>query len=128
EADAMRRRIAKGESLFVLAGKYSVDAEGRKQNGDMGWVVKGKGLPALEQALAKLEDGEVSDVVKAPDGTYHLLTILERKPERREAFADVRDRVAQAIIAEKLQVFVADLDGRYKPSWKVLQPAAPAAK
>ncbi|HTZ00338.1 MAG TPA: peptidyl-prolyl cis-trans isomerase [Rhodocyclaceae bacterium] len=128
EADAMRRRIAKGESLFVLAGKYSVDAEGRKQNGDMGWVVKGKGLPALEQALAKLKDGEVSDVVKAPDGTYHLLTILERKPERHEAFADVRDRVAQAIIAEKLQVFVADLDGRYKPSWKVLQPAAPAAK
>lgn len=127
EADAMRQRIAKGESLFVLAGQYSADPEGRKQNGDMGWVVKGKGVPAFEQALAKLRDNEVSEVVKAPDGTYHILTILERKPERHEAFADVRDRVAQAILAEKMRGYVSELDRRYQPSWKVLQPSADAA-
>ena len=48
EAEALRMRILKGESLFTLAGQYSIDPAGRKQNGDMGWIVDGRGLPEID--------------------------------------------------------------------------------
>ena len=123
EAEALRARIVKGESLFVLAGKFSVDPVGRKQNGDVGWIPAGRGMPELDRVLAKLKDGEIGEVVATKDGTYHILTILERKPGRQEPYAQVRDRVAQAVVNEKLRSYVPELEHRYNVAWKVLQPA-----
>ena len=121
EAEALRARIAKGESLFVLAGKYSVDPAGRKQKGDMGWILQGRGLPELDQALSHLKDGEISDVVKTRDGTYHLLTILERRPGRKTDYDAMRERIAQNIVNEKLPAYVTELEHRYGVTWNVLQ-------
>ncbi|MCX7193800.1 MAG: peptidylprolyl isomerase [Proteobacteria bacterium] len=120
EAEAMRARILKGESLFTLAGEYSVDAEGKAKNGDMGWITAGRGLPELDKALARLPDGQVSEIVQTPVG-FHLLTIIERKPGQHKTFADVRERVRQLIINEKLPPYLGTLEHRYKVNWQVLQ-------
>ncbi len=130
EADSLRARIIKGESLFVLAGKYSIDPEGRKQKGDMGWIVQGRGMPELDQALAKLKDGETSDVIKTKDGNFHIVTVLERRPARKEAYEGVRERIAQNIVNEKLPPYVGELERRYGVTWNVVrQPAGqPAGK
>ncbi|MDD5295692.1 MAG: peptidyl-prolyl cis-trans isomerase [Rhodocyclaceae bacterium] len=121
EAEAIKARINKGESLFVLAGKVSIDPVSRKQNGDVGWVVNGRGMPELDQALSRLKDGETSDVIATKDGSFHILTILERRPGRQETYDKVRDRVAQAIVNEKLQAYLPELERRHNVSWKVLQ-------
>lgn len=120
EAEAMRERILKGESLFTLAGKYSIDPHGRSQNGDMGWMVAGRGMPELDRALSKLEDNKVSDVIKTGVG-YHLLTILEREPGEKKSYSEVRDRVRQIIINEKLRPYLGELERRYKVNWAVMQ-------
>lgn len=120
EAEALRARIVKGESLFTLAGKYSTDPFGREKNGDMGWVTAGRGLPALDQALAKLEDNQLSDVIET-EGGFHLLMVLERKPQVQKSFADVRERIAQLIVNEKLPPYLGELEQRYQVSWKVIQ-------
>lgn len=120
EAEALRARIIKGESLFTLAGKYSIDPVGRKQNGDIGWLVEGRGMPELDHAVAKLEDGKISDVIETKVG-FHLLTVLERQPRSKKTYAGVRDRIAQLIINEKLPPYLGDLERRYKVSWNVIQ-------
>lgn len=120
EAEALRARILKGESLFTLAGQYSIDPLGRKQNGDIGWLVAGRGMPELDRASAKLEDGKVSDVIETRAG-FHLLTVLERQPMSRKTYAAVRDRIAQLIINEKLPPYLGELERRYKVSWNVIQ-------
>ena len=127
EAEDLHARILKGESLFTLAGQYSIDPFGRKQNGDMGWIAAGRGLPELDQALAKLvDDNKVSDVIETR-GAYHLLMVLERKPMEQKSFADVRERVAQLIVNEKLPPYLGELEQRYKVSWKVIQARDDAA-
>ena len=120
EAEALRARIIKGESLFTLAGEFSIDPDGRKQNGDMGWFVEGRGMPELDNALAKLEDNKLSEVIETKAG-FHLLTILERQPRGQKAYADVRDRVKQMIINEKLPPYLGELERSYKVSWKVIK-------
>lgn len=120
QADDLRTRIAKGESLFVLAGKYSVEPTSRKQNGDIGWVVQGRGVAELEQALAKLKDGETSPVIETKDGMFHILTVLERTGGRKEPYTAMRERIAQAVINERLPAYVAELERRYPVTWNVL--------
>lgn len=120
QADDLRARIAKGDSLFVLAGKYSVEPTSRKQNGDIGWVVQGRGVAELEQALAKLKDGETSPVIETKDGMFHILTVLERTGGRKEPYTAMRERIAQAVINERLPAYVAELERRYPVTWNVL--------
>ena len=120
QANAMRQRILAGESLFRLAGLYSIDPYGRAHNGDMGWVREGTGMPELEEAISKLEDNQVSEVIKTAKG-YHIVTILERKAGEDRPFAGVRDKVRQAILNQKLAQYIRELQGRYKISWNLAE-------
>jgi peptidyl-prolyl cis-trans isomerase C len=120
EAEGLRARIIKGESLFTLAGELSIDPVGRKQNGDMGWFVEGRGMPELDNALSKLKDDQLSEVIETKAG-FHLLTILEREPGGKKTYSDVRNRIRQMIINEKLPPYLGELERRYKVTWKVIQ-------
>ena len=123
EAEALRARIVKGESLFTLAGELSIDPVGRKQNGDMGWIAEGRGMPELDKALSKLKDDTLSEVIETKAG-FHLLTILERRPGQQKTYQEVRDRVRQRIINEKMPPYLGELERRYNVSWKVIQTPA----
>jgi len=125
EAEELRGRILKGESLFVLAGKYSIDPQGRKHSGDMGWITDGLGDPELDSTLGKLTTDQVSDVVQTKAG-FCLLTIMDRQASRKLSYEAVRDRVAQLVINEKMPPYIQELEGKYKVTWNVLQPQGPA--
>lgn len=120
EAEALRTRILNGESLFTLAGEFSIDPIGRKQNGDMGWIVEGRGMPELESALNKLEDDKLSEAIETKEG-FHLLTILERQPKVQKTYDEVHDRIRQMIINENLPTYLGELERRYKVSWNVIE-------
>ncbi len=125
QAQALRRRILGGESLFALAGRYSVDPYGRAHNGDMGWVREGTGMPEIEQAIADLQDDQISEIVKTPRG-FHIVTVIERKPGEDRPFAGVRDKVRQSLLSEHLNRYVGELERRYEISWNLIQPTSPA--
>lgn len=119
EAEAMRKRILAGESLFDLAGQHSVDPYGRAHKGDMGWVKVGQGMPAVEQAIAHLPDGAVSEVIESPMG-FHLVTIIERSPGAQRSFRQVHDKVRQAFLDEHLATYMDELSQRFPVQWQVL--------
>lgn len=112
EAESLRQRIIKGESLFELARQYSIDPYGRKKAGDMGFMKAGTAFPALEKAMEGLDDNQVSEVVKTPKG-YHLVMITARKPGNQRSFVEIRDRVHQAVLLEHLPKYMADLAQKY---------------
>jgi len=116
EADAMRKRILDGESLFVLASESSIDPVGREQAGDMGWVNEGSGFPALEAAMKDLKDGEVSAVIETPRG-FHLVIVIDRRPGRQRPLSEIPDRVRQAMIAEQVPAYLRSLAARYPVKW-----------
>jgi peptidyl-prolyl cis-trans isomerase SurA len=81
---------AKTADFGELAKKYSED--GSAQNGgNLGWMGPGDLVPEFEQAMNRLQIGEVSNPVKTEFG-WHLIQVLERRDaqltvEKQKQFA-----------------------------------------
>gem|GEM_PF-547339 len=118
QAEALRRRILAGESLFKLAAEHSIDPYGREHAGDMGWLQAGSGFDAIEQALKNLPDNQVSESIQTPKG-WHLVMIVDRKPAEHKAFAAIKDRIRQALIAEKMPAYLEQVMARHPLDWRI---------
>jgi peptidyl-prolyl cis-trans isomerase C len=122
EAEALRRRILGGESLFELAAQYSVDPYGREHHGDMGWQQEGRAHPAIEQGIAELQDHQLSEVIETPAG-FHLITILERRAGGQMNYLKVRDRVRQLWITEQMARYMSELAKQHQVVWHLVEDA-----
>ncbi len=80
--EQLRTRIEHGESFAELAKRYSEDATA-PQGGDLGWLSPGDTVPAFEEAMDALGDGQVSQPVKSPFG-WHLIQVEERRSKNME--------------------------------------------
>ncbi len=78
QAWLLRERILQGEEFGELARVHSDDAQSRVKGGELGWVSPGETVPAFEEAVRNLEQGQISDPVSSPFGT-HLVEVLERR-------------------------------------------------
>jgi peptidyl-prolyl cis-trans isomerase SurA len=69
--------IRKGATFAEIAATYS-DAPDALQGGDLGWRAAGR-LPAIFlEALEKLRPGEVTDILRSPNG-FHVVKLLETR-------------------------------------------------
>ncbi len=77
DAGKILDQLQAGASFSQLAKQFS-KAPGASQGGDLGWVQEGQLDPALDQAIAQLEPGQVSSPVKTEKG-YHLLFVRDKR-------------------------------------------------
>jgi parvulin-like peptidyl-prolyl isomerase/predicted Zn-dependent protease len=107
--EAARRRIEevyqlwKGGARFEdLARRYSEDELSAPQGGDYGWIQRGDptGQAFVDLAFSLQEPGEVGGPVRTERG-FHLIQLVERRPEAGARFEDVADRVLRDYITEK---------------------------
>ncbi|WP_251374400.1 peptidylprolyl isomerase [Polynucleobacter sp. MWH-Aus1W21] len=88
---------AKTADFAELAKKYSEDGSA-PNGGDLGWMSPGDLVPEFEQAMNRLQIGEVSNPVKTEFG-WHLIQVMERREgqltvekQRQFARAAIRER------------------------------------
>lgn len=88
---------AKTADFGELAKKYSEDGSA-PNGGNLGWMSPGDLVPEFEQAMNRLQIGEVSNPVKTEFG-WHLIQVLERREgqltvekQRQFARAAIRER------------------------------------
>ncbi|QWD78927.1 peptidylprolyl isomerase [Polynucleobacter sp. MWH-Svant-W18] len=88
---------AKTADFGELAKKYSEDGSAAN-GGNLGWMGPGDLVPEFEQAMNRLQIGEVSNPVKSEFG-WHLIQVLERRDaqltvekQREFARAAIRER------------------------------------
>ncbi|MBU3613508.1 peptidylprolyl isomerase [Polynucleobacter sp. Latsch14-2] len=88
---------AKTADFADLAKKYSEDGSAAN-GGNLGWMSPGDLVPEFEQAMNRLQIGEVSNPVKTEFG-WHLIQVLERREaqltvekQRDFARAAIRDK------------------------------------
>ena len=98
-ANELVQQLKNGADFATLAKDKSMDTLSAKQGGDLGWAKAGTFPAAFEQAFAKLNAGQVSDVVKV-DNAYHIIKVLERKNESLIPLAQVKEQIAQIIRKE----------------------------
>lgn len=93
KAEAILADVRKTPASFAAVAKAkSEDPASAEQGGDLGVIGK-DGLPApLLSAVAKLKQGEISDVV-ASDFGFHILTVTSLKPQHVRALDEVRGEI-----------------------------------
>jgi len=90
QIEARRRRalqalseLRKGTTFAEISATYS-DAPDALQGGNLGWRAAGR-LPTLFlDALEKLQPGEVSDILRSPNG-FHIVKLLEKRGKDKAA-------------------------------------------
>jgi peptidyl-prolyl cis-trans isomerase D len=85
-------RLADGEDFGALAAEYSDDPVSGNEGGDLGWAGPGDFVPAFEEALFSLQEGQTSDPVRTEFG-YHLVLLEEIRSGEQQTLAEVRDQL-----------------------------------
>lgn len=112
QAKLIKKKINEGESFHRMAQKYSIDAIGRKNAGQIGWVQEGSGIPEIEAAIKQLKDNDVSDIIKTRLG-YHLVLIEGRKLGKQRYYEEIYDQVKQAMMQQNLPGYLKRLQHKY---------------
>jgi len=85
-----------------LAESLSEDDATRAKGGDTGYFEREDYATSIADAAFSLQPGETSGIIKAPDG-WVILRVEDTKPAGPMALEEVRDRIKQRIVREKLQ-------------------------
>ena len=88
---------AKTADFGELAKKYSEDGSAAS-GGNLGWMGPGDLVPEFDQAMNRLQIGEVSNPVKTEFG-WHLIQVLERR--QSELTVEKQRQFARAAIRER---------------------------
>ena len=72
-----RTRIAKGEKFSMLATLYSEDPGSAVRGGELKMSSKTDYWPAFADMAMSLKPGQVSQIVKTPDG-FHIIEMIEK--------------------------------------------------
>lgn len=99
QLEAVRERLAAGESFADLALEVSDDTVSAEQGGDLGVISRGFFGDAFDEAAFSMDEGEVSGIVETDNG-LHLLQVtgLER-PSFEQMRDELRLEVATAQVA-----------------------------
>jgi peptidyl-prolyl cis-trans isomerase C len=114
--EEIQQRVKKGEDFAALAKELSEGPSSAK-GGDLGYFRKGQMMKSFEEAAFTLKPGEVSDIVETSFG-YHLIKLVDKKPERTIAYEDIKDKIQaylkQKKVREQVDPYVTDLRGKAK--------------
>lgn len=71
--------LRKGASFAQVAAGHS-DAQDALQGGDLGWRPGDQFPPGFREVLAKMQPGDISPLIHAPNA-YHILKLLDRRKQ-----------------------------------------------
>ena len=95
--EQLRVRLQAGEDFATLAKAESEDTGSASHGGDLGrWFKRSDVVTPFADALAKLEKGQVSDIVETQYG-FHLIKKLDDQPARLQSFDEVRESLEQRL-------------------------------
>ena len=91
--EEIQQKLREGEDFAALAKAFSEGPSSAK-GGDLGYFRRGQMLKPFEEAAFALRPGEVSEVVETRFG-YHLIKVMDKKPETAIPYEDIKEKVEQ---------------------------------
>lgn len=120
KADALRARVAAGESFEKLAGEVN-DAASKSNNGLIGPIKMDELDPALAKLFAPLKAGEITPVIRTQRG-YQFFKIESKTESGIIPFDQARDQIANRVAQTKqrgeFQKFLVKLRAEALIEWK----------
>ncbi|MBN2322141.1 MAG: peptidylprolyl isomerase [Spirochaetes bacterium] len=113
----IKKKVDKGESFESLAKEHS-DCPSGSQGGDLGYFQKGQMVKPFEDAAFALKVGEISGIVETRFG-YHLIKLVDRRPERTVPFDEVKGDIEQYLGEQKVYAKLREIVERLKSEAKI---------
>ncbi len=108
EAEAVIKRLNKGESFEEIAKKSSTDGSAAV-GGDLGYFSHGQMVKPFEDAAFGLKVGEYTPKpVESPFG-WHVIKVEDRRLKQPPVFDDVKEILRTQLIKERYQKLIVDL-------------------
>lgn len=101
----VQEKIKAGDDFEQLARTYS-EGPSRTQGGDLGYFDRQKMVKPFSDAAFRLQPGEISPIVKTRFG-YHIIKVVDRKPETKLAYEDIKPRLEESLKKKKMQDAIA---------------------
>jgi len=99
--EEIQQKLQKGEDFATLAKGFSEGPSSAK-GGDLGYFRRGQMVKPFEEAAFALKPGEVSDLVETRFG-YHLIKVIEKKPETKMSYEEIKDKLGHYLRQQKAQ-------------------------
>ena len=119
EAKSILMGLLQGTDFATLALEKSISPSA-KQGGDLGVIKPGDdvGFPRLREMVFTLNEGEISGVMKGPDG-YYIIKVDKKKFPKQQTLAEVYDEINQGLLMRKQQEAIEKLVGELKKTAKI---------
>jgi parvulin-like peptidyl-prolyl isomerase len=117
KAEDLHKELAGGADFATLA-KANSSCPSSQQGGDLGFFGKGQMVPSFEKAVFALKPGEISDVVETQFG-YHIIKLTDKKGTEKAEFKEVRARVEEYLMGQKINAAVAEYLSEAKKTAKI---------
>jgi peptidyl-prolyl cis-trans isomerase C len=95
----IQQKLNKGEDFATLAKEFS-EGPSKNNGGDLGYFKRGQMVKSFEDVAFALKTEEVSDIVETQFG-YHIIKVIDKKPEKTVAYENVKKDLAQHLKQEK---------------------------
>lgn len=91
--------LKRGEKFEDVAMQHS-DGANALHGGRLGWVRQGELIPVIEQAVAHLVLGGISEIIESPEG-IQILRMDDRKPKQFRRYEDARREIQELVYQQK---------------------------
>jgi peptidyl-prolyl cis-trans isomerase D len=113
KAESVLAEVKRAPGKFAaLAKKYSDDPISAGKGGDLGFLQRAGRSKAFDDALFALKPGQISDVVQTASG-FHIIKLVEVKPQRTTPLDDVKGAIAQKIKMQNASNAFATLNDKF---------------
>lgn len=117
KAEGLLKQLRGGADFAALAKANSDDAADK--GGDLGWLVRGQGLPEFEKVIFSMKPGQISDVITTSIG-YDIAQVLEHEQARVKPFDEVKASIADDLrkqaVSDKMQTLADQLHAALEKS------------
>jgi len=83
KAEDVLKQLQGGADFAKLAKQFSADQSTKDQGGELGWLARQMMPPELDKVIFEAEVGLVPTVVEDAFGTFHVIEVLEKDPQRK---------------------------------------------
>jgi peptidyl-prolyl cis-trans isomerase C len=100
KAEDLVKQLRDGAEFSALAAQHSHDPGSRDRGGDLGFVHRGRMVPAFEEVAFALPPGQVSGVVETRFG-YHVIKVDERREGSVKPVGEVRSIIENKLTRDR---------------------------
>ena len=98
--EVLQRKIKNGEKFSDLARDFS-DCPSGVKGGELGSFQRGVMAQPFDDTVFSLRPGQVSGIIETAHG-FHLIHVMERKPERKVPLAEAKKAIEQYLKQDKV--------------------------